>query len=356
MQKEDRCAGEKSNICFCASVLPQMSRRRPGACSSSFSISSFVSDEVDYLDLLHLHGDSSTEHSGSRSELSALTNEMKMSPIEDVQCTAPHGDLAVMDFDADLQDRLQKAFDEIVRLKKENFEESCQRQQVEKELLVVRKKAKKLHEYLLKELQRLKETEEAHARDQYLIQKLKKEIELLKIQRDGYLENFRQASEQILLQTLEAPKEVHGKDKHEMEILREEISQLKIHRGKYLAKFQEANEPSLALVECVSDIDCDTNTLESDLEVYSCTLDSMQKEHSWLQFERDTTGRYPEKHTQFSLADLKLATENFSDSLKIGEGGYGRVYKGSIRDTAVAIKILCHDENLQGLGPVCLSF
>jgi len=45
-----------------------------------------------------------------------------------------------MDFDADLQDRLQKAFDEIVKLKKENLEESCQRQQVEKELLVVRKK------------------------------------------------------------------------------------------------------------------------------------------------------------------------------------------------------------------------
>lgn len=45
-----------------------------------------------------------------------------------------------MNFDADLQDRLQKAFDEIVKLKKENFEESCQRQQVEKELLVVRKK------------------------------------------------------------------------------------------------------------------------------------------------------------------------------------------------------------------------
>lgn len=44
-----------------------------------------------------------------------------------------------MDFNADLQDRLQKAFDEIVRLKKENFEESCQRQQVEKELLVIHK-------------------------------------------------------------------------------------------------------------------------------------------------------------------------------------------------------------------------
>ncbi|XP_062201408.1 U-box domain-containing protein 70-like isoform X2 [Phragmites australis] len=263
---------------------------------------------------------------------------MEMSPTEDVQCPAPHRDLAVMDFDADLQDRLQKAFDEIVRLKKENFEESCQRQQVEKELLVIRKKAKKLQECLLKELQHLKETEEARATDQYLIQKLKKEIELLKIQRDGYIENFRQASEQILLQPSEAAKEAHEKNKHEMEILREEISQLKIHRDEYLAKFEEANEPKLALVECVSDTDCDTNALENDLEAYNR-----------LRPKRDRAVRYPEKHLQFSLAELKLATENFSDSLKIGEGGYGRVYKGSICDTAVAIKILRHNENLQGL-------
>jgi serine/threonine protein kinase len=49
------------------------------------------------------------------------------------------------------------------------------------------------------------------------------------------------------------------------------------------------------------------------------------------------------------LAELKLATENFSESMKIGEGGYGRVYKGTIGDTAVAVKILAHTENLQGL-------
>ncbi|XP_062206015.1 U-box domain-containing protein 70-like isoform X2 [Phragmites australis] len=317
---------------------------------NSFSISSFASDEVDYLDLLSLHGDSSAEHSASRSEfLSALSNGLKMSPTEHVQCLAPHGDLAEMNFDADLQDRLQKALDEIVRLKKENFEESCQRRQVEKELLVVHKKAKKLQEYLLKELKHLKETEEARATDQHLIQKLRKEIELLKIQRDEYLEKFCQASEQMLLQPSEAAKEAHEKGKHEMEILREKISLLKIHRDEYLAKFQEANEPKLALVECVSDTDCDTNALENDLEAYRCTLDSVQKEYSRLRPERGSAGRYPEKHSQFSLAELQLATENFSESLKIGEGGYGHVYKGSICDTTVAIKILRHNENLQGL-------
>jgi len=217
-----------------------------------------------------------------------------------------------MDFDADLQDRLQKAFDEIVKLKKENLEESCQRQQVEKELLVVRKKAKKLQDHLLKELQHSKGFEEARAADQRLIQKLKKDIELLKIQRDEYLEKFHQASDQILLQPLGAAKEAHEQDKHEIETLREGISQLKIHRDEYLAKFQEKNKPKLAPVQ-------------------------------------DIAVRYSEGHTQFTLDQLKLATENFSELLKIGEGGYGRVYKGTICDTAVAIKILRHNENLQGL-------
>ncbi|CAN6324636.1 unnamed protein product [Urochloa humidicola] len=301
--------------------------RRQGASSSSFSISSILFNEVDYSGLSSLHGDSSTEHSGSKSELaSTLLDDIKMTRTEHVLSSALHTDLAEMDFDADLQDRLRKSFDEIVRLKKENFEESCQRQQVEKELLVIRKKAKKLQEYLLKEMQRSKQIEEARATDQYLIQKLKKEIELLKIQRDEYLEKLCRASEQMLPQPSEVAKEAYEKDKHEMEILREENFQLKIHQDEYLAK---KNDPTLALVDCVSDTDCDTNVLENELEAY--------------------TVRYPEKHTQFSLAELRLATENFSESLKIGEGGYGRVYKGTICDTAVAIKILRHNENLQGI-------
>jgi len=65
-----------------------------GASSRSFSISSFASDEVDYSDLLSLHGDSSAEHSGFKSELvSSLSDDMKMLRTEHVQSSAPHTDL-----------------------------------------------------------------------------------------------------------------------------------------------------------------------------------------------------------------------------------------------------------------------
>ncbi|KAJ3694583.1 hypothetical protein LUZ60_010063 [Juncus effusus] len=45
-------------------------------------------------------------------------------------------------------------------------------------------------------------------------------------------------------------------------------------------------------------------------------------------------------YTEFSVFELKKATDNYSKSLMIGEGGYGIVYRGFLRYTTVAIKVL----------------
>ncbi|KAL2925347.1 Cold-responsive protein kinase 1 [Bienertia sinuspersici] len=51
----------------------------------------------------------------------------------------------------------------------------------------------------------------------------------------------------------------------------------------------------------------------------------------------------------YTYKELQLATENFSKVNKIGEGGFGLVYKGRLRDgTAVAVKVLS-PESRQGL-------
>ncbi|KAF2321913.1 hypothetical protein GH714_004547 [Hevea brasiliensis] len=53
------------------------------------------------------------------------------------------------------------------------------------------------------------------------------------------------------------------------------------------------------------------------------------------------------KLAEFSLSDLQTATFNFSESFKLGQGGYGYVYKGEMLGRTVAIKKL-HPNNMQG--------
>ncbi|KAG0469893.1 hypothetical protein HPP92_016593 [Vanilla planifolia] len=49
------------------------------------------------------------------------------------------------------------------------------------------------------------------------------------------------------------------------------------------------------------------------------------------------------RYRRYSVEEILNATDNFSDSLKIGEGGYGPVFKSTLDHTLVAIKILRSD-------------
>lgn len=55
-------------------------------------------------------------------------------------------------------------------------------------------------------------------------------------------------------------------------------------------------------------------------------------------------------YRRYSMDEIDLATDYFSDALKIGEGGYGPVYKATLNHTLVAIKALRSDiSTTQGL-------
>ncbi|GMH05590.1 hypothetical protein Nepgr_007430 [Nepenthes gracilis] len=63
--------------------------------------------------------------------------------------------------------------------------------------------------------------------------------------------------------------------------------------------------------------------------------------------DEDISGVYDVKF--YNYRELETATEKFSPANKIGEGGYGSVYKGRLRDgTMVAVKVLS-PESRQGL-------
>lgn len=46
---------------------------------------------------------------------------------------------------------------------------------------------------------------------------------------------------------------------------------------------------------------------------------------------------------RYSRHEIELATENFSDAKKIGEGGYGIVYRCTLDHTEVAVKVIQQD-------------
>ena len=47
----------------------------------------------------------------------------------------------------------------------------------------------------------------------------------------------------------------------------------------------------------------------------------------------------------FTEEELNKATDNFSLSRLLGQGGFGQVYKGFVRHTTVAVKLLTKVKN-----------
>jgi hypothetical protein len=50
------------------------------------------------------------------------------------------------------------------------------------------------------------------------------------------------------------------------------------------------------------------------------------------------------RSVEFTLAQIQQATENFAEHLKLAEGAFGAVYRGSMRATAVAVKVLTRQD------------
>jgi chromosome segregation ATPase len=191
-------------------------------------------------------------------------------------------------------------------------------------------------------------------------------IQALQIKLANKLEHKEQEIKE-LKEILQMEKQENDQLRQEIEdnekLVSEEIEQIKIEndllksqRDEYFNQIQVANERRFALEKQVSDFELVTK----DLKVISASsgdhIDSLQAEISNLQQERNTlVGKVEElsistvPNSEFSLQELLQATQNFSESLKIGEGGFGPVYKGSLHQTTVAVKLL-HSQSLQGIS------
>ncbi|KAJ3672225.1 hypothetical protein LUZ60_006946 [Juncus effusus] len=104
------------------------------------------------------------------------------------------------------------------------------------------------------------------------------------------------------------------------------------------------------LQEKLSEAHCMLFSLEKEQEQLRQDKDNAKREVQQLHDkirELENTSNGGENFSEFTYAELQEATDNFDEKFKIGEGGYGSVYRGVIRSTTVAIKLL-NPEGMQG--------
>ncbi|XP_074272999.1 U-box domain-containing protein 33-like [Silene latifolia] len=202
-----------------------------------------------------------------------------------------------------LYDQLEHAMIEAENARREAFEESMRRRKAEKEALDTICKAKKAERLYYEQLRLRKASQE----------------------------NLAKAKEE-----LENTKNLWIKVSHEL---------------------HETMDQKLSLETLIEESNSSVKELEDKLFSAVELLQKYKNERDELQIERDNALREAEKlrkqldegpsishvpvfFSEFSFSDLEKATNYFDPSLKIGEGGYGSIYKGFLRHTEVAIKIL----------------
>ncbi|KAI4369880.1 hypothetical protein MLD38_018277 [Melastoma candidum] len=143
----------------------------------------------------------------------------------------------------------------------------------------------------------------------------------------------------------------------------EELGGMKNQLEEVKEEILLVSEQKLLLQRRLEETDEIMRELEQKIVSAVGLLQTYKEERDKLQFERDNALREAEElrrnqgnfsgsslsqyYTEFPFPEIVEATQNFHPSLKIGEGGYGSIFKGSLRHTTVAIKIL-HEQGMQG--------
>jgi len=89
---------------------------------------------------------------------------------------------------------------------------------------------------------------------------------------------------------------------------------------------------------------------ENEISLKNIQIAELHKKMNELLMERDNALKEVEglrrmlddyvQFSEFPLSELEEATQKFDESRKIGQGGYGNIYKALLRQKEVAIKML----------------
>lgn len=130
-----------------------------------------------------------------------------------------------------------------------------------------------------------------------------------------------------------------------------ELHRWKVEEQKKLEEAHQAEEAALAIAEMEKQ-KCKAAIEKAEAAQRVAEIEAQKRINAEMKAlkEADEKNKVLDKLTQndaryrkYSIEEIESATEYFAESRKIGEGGYGPVYKTSLDHTEVAIKVLRPD-------------
>uniref|UniRef100_A0A7N0SZ70 RING-type E3 ubiquitin transferase n=1 Tax=Kalanchoe fedtschenkoi TaxID=63787 RepID=A0A7N0SZ70_KALFE len=233
-----------------------------------------------------------------------------VAPFKDIVGSSSPPSVLEQSVDDELYEQLEQAMAKADNSKREAFEESLRRRKAEKEAVDAARRAKAAEKMYHEEMRLRKQIEDAISRE-------KQELEKMNYQQVAVMEELNSALSQKSL-------------------LERELADSR----KQAEEFQDKIVSAVELLKNYRD---ERDKLENERD---CALRATEELRQ--QAERSMSSEnLPQFFSEFPYSEIQNATRNFHPSLKIGEGGYGSIYKGVLRYTDVAVKVL-HFESMQG--------
>lgn len=130
-----------------------------------------------------------------------------------------------------------------------------------------------------------------------------------------------------------------------------EMHMMKLEEARRLEEARNAEEAALAVAE-MEKAKCRAAMEAAEAAQRLADLEAQRRRNAEVRARReadekvralDAISNHDFRYRKYHIDEIEMATERFSDELKIGEGGYGPVYRASLDHTPVAIKVLRPD-------------
>ncbi|CAN0918541.1 U-box domain-containing protein 52 [Linum grandiflorum] len=131
----------------------------------------------------------------------------------------------------------------------------------------------------------------------------------------------------------------------------EELNELKLEEARRAEQARIAEESTLAIIE-IEKAKCKAAMEAAEKAQKLAEMEAQKRKFAEMKAKKEADAKNRAlnaltkndvRYRKYTIEEIEAATEKFKQSFKIGEGGYGPVYKGRLDHTPVAIKVLRPD-------------